>query len=723
MARLLFSIFVLLFCVPCVFSGWKDVFLPKPIQGLTGQCQNDTNTWMKSLQMFALVSAECVMMKKCSLKELKILEDNLYAVQELDAFGQFPGAGLLEVKTLYDGSYQECQRISGKKYETNYCYMLLKPGKNVSCSSNSSSSSPFSMLPLRAAACLPNSCSHQEMVSIYNQMSPYPFTACGAYCVKREVEKDSAIFLIVMVAIAILATLVDYIRDTAFGIPSIKEKNLLMKILLTFSLWTNAELLLAVKEQKPGFIKSLDCIRLFSMCWVVTGHSFIFFIFGDTLRPISDFTKKFWNHLILNAFVSVDTFFVLSGIVVAYLFFKTKPTKKMITNPVTWVLFYVHRYLRLTPPIMLFIGVFIVYGPYIQGEFAASALNELIPQVETCKQYWWQNLLYINNFAPVINGQSQACYAISWYLSVDTQLYLVSPIVLIALYFSFAAGTATIAAGCVGSIITTYILFYDYDLSADGLGNGDSIDFNPIAYVKPWVRCPPYLVGLLTGYLLATYGNRRIRLNWALAVTGWIVAFVIAGACLFSTYDYDKGSKWSKFSRGTYYNFDRLGWGFFICWVVGANHMGWGGPINNFMSHPIWQPFGRLSYCAYIVHWMVLYYYLNVGGTLHYSSAWGVFLYVAIPATLLSYVLAFFWSCLFEVPILKLEKMLIESIIGGAGRTSQKVEESTALSPKSVGISEQKSIGKVSPILEKKREEALAWDIEDGQKEEVDEKF
>ena len=71
--------------------------------------------------------------------------------------------------------------------------------------------------------------------------------------------------MIVMVAIAVLATLLDYIRDTIYGIKSNTEKNLIFKIILSFSLWTNAELILSVKEQKPGFIKSLDCIRLFSM--------------------------------------------------------------------------------------------------------------------------------------------------------------------------------------------------------------------------------------------------------------------------------------------------------------------------------------------------------------------------------------------------------------------------------------------------------------------------
>ncbi|EFO99989.1 hypothetical protein CRE_18775 [Caenorhabditis remanei] len=482
------------------------------------------------------------------------------------------------------------------------------------------------------------------------------------------------------------------------------------------------------------------------MCWVVTGHSFLYLALGDTLKPALDFPNHIWNHLLLSGFVSVDTFFVLSGIVVAYMFFKTKPSKKMISNPITWVLFYVHRYLRLTPPMMLFIGFFTVYAPYIQGAFSASQLNVILPQANLCKTYWWHNLLYFNNFDKTTETNSETCYNITWYLAVDTQLYLIAPIVLIALYFSFAAGSATVVTGCVGSIITTYILYGDYNLTADGFGNGNGNDFNRIVYSKPWIRCPPYLVGLLTGYLLAIYGNRKIRLNWVLCICGWMLAFVIAGFCLFSTFDYDKGTHWNVFTRATFYNFDRLGWAFFICWVVGANHMGWGGPINNFMSHPIWQPFGRLSYCAYIVHWMVLYYYLNVGGPLHFYSTWehvGIlslvysitidhlaevltevlikflgrifhncisnsnfssirnfqFLYVSVPATLLAYVLAFFWSCLFEIPTLKLEKMLIESLIGGVGRTSLKVENNG------------KPSGTESPILTKKEAESPVWGI------------
>ncbi|KAF1752472.1 hypothetical protein GCK72_019027 [Caenorhabditis remanei] len=578
---------------------------------------------MKSLSVFATVSTECIVMNKCTPKELKILKENLYAIQQLDAFGQLPAPGLLELRSLYDGSYQDCNRISGKKYETNYCYLLIIPGKNKNCSSNSSTPS-YSSLPVRYAACLPESCDHEQMKNIFNQISIYPFTACNAFCVKNKVEKDItfwgfSFFLMIISTTVILTSSVGYFRETIWGISSAEECYTFMKVLLTFSVWTNSEQILSVKEQKPGHIRSLDCIRFFSTCWVVTVHAFLYFYFADTLEPVLQFPKHFWNHLMLNA-------------------------------PTTWILFYTHRYLRLTPPIITFIWVFIVYGPYIQGVFEATYLNQISLQIKTCRNYWWRNLLFINNFDNSESGSSTACYNISWYLAVDMQLYLIAPIVLVAFYFSLSAGTSLILAGCVGSIITTYLLFEKYDIPADMIGNGDQKYFFDVVYSKPWVRCTPYLIGLLNGYLLAVYGNRKLRLNRIFCFCAWIIAFIIAGFCLFANYDYDRGVHWSIFSRASFYNFHRIGWAFFICWVVGANHMGWSGPINNFMSHPIWQPLGRLSYCAYIVHLVVLYYFLNVGGVLHYYSAWEV--------------------CRITIAMIsRLEKMLIQFLIG-ENRTS-----------------------------------------------------
>ncbi|UMM37753.1 hypothetical protein L5515_009421 [Caenorhabditis briggsae] len=674
--RLLFLCSLLLLHV----SGhyWEEIFLTSSkIHGVSAQCANDTETWQNSLKLVAEVSVECLVERKCTKEEEKIIEKNFYAVEQYDAWGKIPLTGLFQIPILMDGSYQECERISGQKYETNYCYMILFPGKNATC--HMSDGQPTSIF-LRGAVCMPYSCSQEDLPAVYNQISKQPFTACGAFCSKYPVKKTPAFwgftaFMAVMTAIILAATLADFLLDSIKKNEEVKrEDGKLLKMAMALSMWTNAELLLSVKEQKPGFIKCLDCIRFLSMLWVVTGHTFTYLMVPDQVLSVLPFTGKFWNHFIMNAFFSVDTFFLLSGIVVAYLFFKNPLKKAQITSPITWILFYVHRYLRLTPPLMIFIGFFVVYGYYIQGPGVASQNNQLNPQVDVCVQNWWKNLLYINNLGPDVNQ----CYGITWYLGVDTQLYLIAPIFLIALFFTFAAGTALLTAGIMGSVITVYVLYYVNDLPGDFFGNGDNTNFYDLIYDKPWVRGTPYLIGLFVGYLLATFGKRRIRLNWALSCTGWLIAFGLAVMCFFSTYDYDKRIYWSVFIRASYYNFSRIAWSIAVSWVIIANHMGWGGPIDNFMSHPIWQPFGRLSYCAYIVHFVVLYLYLSIGdASIHFYSSFQIFMYYSVPTTLLSYIFAFFWSCFFEIPLLKLEKMLIELLLGSGGaRNSGKIEDS-----------------------------------------------
>ncbi|UMM37760.1 hypothetical protein L5515_009426 [Caenorhabditis briggsae] len=659
-------------------DNWTNLHRhPKNITGVSTKCQNDTETWLKSLEILKIVSLECLISKKCSKTELKLLEENFYALEQLDAFGKFPSTGIFEIPLLFDGSYQECQRISGKKYDTNYCYVVLVPGKDSKkCHVDKNGDSTPTTIFWRSAVCMSNNCNQQEISNIFNQISDIPFTACGAHCSSFPVQKTPffwifSIFLAVIILIALVATFVDFLLDS-FG-ETKKERHLALRIFLTFSFWTNAEIILSVKEQKPGFIKCLDCIRFLSMLWVVSGHTMGGIGFPDVLLPVTSFNKHLWNHLILNAFFSVDTFFLLSGIVVAYLFFKNPLKKAQITSPITWILFYVHRYLRLTPPLMIFIGFYIAYSEYIQGPTAAAGLNSITYAVNGCKKTWWRNLLYINNFG----DSTQACYGITWYLAVDTQLYLIAPIILIALWFSFLFGFLTVVAGCAGSIITVYILYAQYHLPADQFGKGNLLDFGKMIYQKPWIRCTPYLVGLLVGYGLANFGKRRIRLNWYLAIIGWLIALGIAIACLFSTNDYDKGAVWTDFEKATYYNFSRFLWSIAVSWVIVANHMGWGGPINNFMSHPIWQPLGRLSYCAYIVHFFLIPFYENLDvSPMHYYSTFQIWIYYAVPITIIAYIFAFFWSCLFEISTLKLEKMLIEAILGaGHQRASGKIDD------------------------------------------------
>jgi peptidoglycan/LPS O-acetylase OafA/YrhL len=95
---------------------------------------------------------------------------------------------------------------------------------------------------------------------------------------------------------------------------------------------------------------------------------------------------------ILNSTVSVDTFFVLSGLLVTYNVLKMLArTKGKLNIP----MFYVHRYLRLTPVYAVLVGVMATLVPYT-GSGPYWVIMERWGEI--CETNWWTNMLYVNNF-------------------------------------------------------------------------------------------------------------------------------------------------------------------------------------------------------------------------------------------------------------------------------------------------------------------------------------
>ncbi|VDL81766.1 unnamed protein product [Nippostrongylus brasiliensis] len=543
--------------------------------------------------------------------------------------------------------------------------------------------------------------------------------------------------LAVFVVWAVLATLADYVMDMYPPNDAVKTSSVANKkkkkkkkeeeeeeeeasfryqwvrAFLAFSFYSSTASILDTRPPKEGSLRSLACIRFISMSWVAAGHTLGESAYSESFGPVRAAANPLPSTTFTNAFLSVDTFFLLSGVLVSYLFFKNRPSSRYVKNPFTWVLFYVHRYLRLTPPLMMFIALYTVtVKALISGPWAASIAginNDFGAKV--CRKYWWRNLLYINNFF----GTEKDCYGISWYLAVDTQLYVAAPVFLIALYISpFAAfirndglsreaafsiapvklkasnrlppGMAFMVLCCAASVAYTYAITFSDDLPAIlfGIFAFPKInEFFDIFYQMPWTRCPPYLIGIGLGYLLANAKAKKPRLHWLIIVAAWLVAVAVGLVAVYTPHDYIKGDdNWSKFVRATYNNFSRIGWALAVSWVIAANHLGWGGPVAPFMDHALWQPLGKLSYCAYIVHFYVILYVFNLDDRpMHFVSLWDSYVYRAIPVIVLSYALALVWSCLFEVPTTKLEKMLIAAITPTNGRVHPTADKKTQPRP------------------------------------------
>ena len=75
-------------------------------------------------------------------------------------------------------------------------------------------------------------------------------------------------------------------------------------------------------------------------------------------------------------------------------------------------------------------GVYLVILPFrstLLKYFSYAAQGHFINNylVELCQQYWWANILYINNF----HGHGD-CLGQTWYMTVDMQFFVFSPLII-----------------------------------------------------------------------------------------------------------------------------------------------------------------------------------------------------------------------------------------------------------------------------------------------------
>lgn len=195
---------------------------------------------------------------------------------------------------------------------------------------------------------------------------------------------------------------------------------------MAFSVYTNGKKILQV-NQSSGTLTALNGIRFLSISWVVLGHTFgvMYPVLSNGYAILPDLYQRWSFQAVANAFVAVDSFFALSGLLLAYLTLK-EMKKGQGKFRINWFMFYFHRFWRLTPAYMLLMMISICLSRYF-GDGPLWPDQGI--EVNYCKNTWWKNLLYINNFY-----SEQSCFGVSWYLANDMQFFVLSPLMLAPLY-------------------------------------------------------------------------------------------------------------------------------------------------------------------------------------------------------------------------------------------------------------------------------------------------
>ena len=407
-------------------------------------------------------------------------------------------------------------------------------------------------------------------------------------------------------------------------------------------------------------MRVLNGLRVLSMGWVVLCHGFLFQMTQANVQNKAyaqvDVINRFITTLIPNGTFSVDTFFVLSGYLGAYVALRKlnamDKAGKKIPNPFVLAFnFLLERYLRLTPAyafvLMFYMYVLphIITGPNSLDPATSPELEHTVAPDQNgvgdflfCQRYVWTNLLYISNLIPghdhMFNTKygeqfaggafglkdahgGMGCMGHSWFLSNDFQMHLLLPWLLVLFRWKPTAAYAVMIGGIGASLAYLAFLVHEYHWSMGCNDRGFEGNQQALYYGKPWCRISPWLAGVL----LACYQSENATRAGYLKPPGAIkvaIGYMLCGAvlwvCVFTPYwahghgkdMFEKDCGWSHTWDTIYSIFSRAAWGFGICYIIYAALTCQGGPLTRFLTWSFWTPFARLTYGWYLIHPLVM---------------------------------------------------------------------------------------------------------------------
>lgn len=221
-----------------------------------------------------------------------------------------------------------------------------------------------------------------------------------------------------------------------------------------------------------------------------------------------------------------------------------------------------------------------------------------------------------------------------WFLSMDFQLYLLSPVVLYPLKkFGF-------------KWYPVLILFFIpsiYVIMSTEPGSKGAI------YFATHTRYTPWLIGLMLGHFLCQQETKKPKISTWLISAAWAVTL----AYLFFLISVLK-SIHLPFLNAMH----RPMCGLCVCWVVASCQMGYTQSLNTFLSKRFFQPLAVLSYSMFISHYPILKLMRLTQRAPIYRNEWLLSLEM-IEILAISFVAGLICSLCFEFPIAALYRIFL----------------------------------------------------------------
>lgn len=432
----------------------------------------------------------------------------------------------------------------------------------------------------------------------------------------------------------------------------IKNQDLWYRCLLAFNPITNGSKIINTDPPARDNLNCIHGLRVFSLGWVVLVHTYLqVFSIADnkSLRTVTERNVMFQT--VSNATFSVDTFFFISGLLVAILFFRSRSNIKsenksfLTTSLSKFLIMIVYRFFRLTPAYLFVLGMNEIA---IKHAVSKTVFSPGIVDHLTCEQFWWRNALYINSLFP----RTEMCMLWSWYMANDTQFYVLG-ILLLLLSVKFLKIVAfTVLCLIVSSWFTTFSIAYSNDYIAriqEPFALFDEL------YDKPWLRAGPYFIGTVTGYILFKSKCKIFIPNY-LKVLCWILSTSIMLSVVYGLY----AGNLSILTSSVYASLSHTAWAMAVAFIVIQCCTGSARVIDSLLSLRLMHPLSRLTYCAYLVHPVIMMITsTQLDGPFHLHN--GLVIIIYLGNLVASYLLSFCVSIALEAPLVNLLKIIFTS--------------------------------------------------------------
>ncbi|XP_033228277.1 O-acyltransferase like protein-like [Belonocnema kinseyi] len=573
------------------------------------------------------VSPECK--RDADIFQRELNKFTLWAFKMYDATAKMP-SGLLNGNVNQLGDFDECLGVEGSEgIRGKYCLAYLQLDVDQSrpdlkylhrllhshYAFRSNMTDPGHRVPrystINWAICTPAACSHHDVESsLRHTIAKYsPQTGIKiSVKVDREmcqVQRTKplpretiivSLFFLGIVAFSVVAGICDH-----YDIPT-------NDVIHAFSLKRNLLKLFSLERQE-GDIGSLHGVRALNALMLVLAHKCMAIFFGayTNRTEMSEFLGKPWTVLGRAASLYTDPFIMLSGLLTTYSFIGrlNRSGNLNIANE------YLSRLMRLVPTL----GALILFCTYVMPFIGSGPQWNLVVthHADICKKTWWRNFLFIHNYF----GFENMCLTHTHHLGIDTQLFALSPLMVILLFKRPKLGATVLTATAVYSTFLRYYVTYHRRLN-NYVFFGTSIrqlfDTANFSYILPSHRLTVYIMGIFLGYLLRNY-PKGFKLNQKLSYIGWTVSSLLClaafiGPAPMGAIDYI----YNPTHAATYNAFAPIGWCALFGWMAFLSHTGnTNGWLSKFFS---WKGFlitTRLSYAIYLTQFPVFFY--NVGQT------------------------------------------------------------------------------------------------------------